>query len=93
MGRSFLIYVICACLCIMVSNAHRLYQQRDGYRIRSENCLPFTSTSVLPRFRVRSVLLFLSFLWSVVFFRFVCLRPVSFVPNVASVSGLPLGFL
>jgi len=91
-GGSFLIYVICVCLCIVVSNAYWLYQQRDGCLIRSGNWLPFGSTSVLTRFWVRSVLLFLSFLWCVVFFRFVCLRPVSCVPNVASVSGFPPRF-
>ena len=62
-----------------------------GVFVGGKGSLPFVSTWVHPRFfgRVCVVHLF-SFLCYI--FCFVCLRPVSCVPNVASVSGLPLQF-
>jgi hypothetical protein len=69
---------------------------------RVRNCLPIWNTWVQYKCLVVSVLLiFLVFcvvLCCVVFFSFVCLGPVSYVPNVASISGMsvldcPFSFL
>ena len=74
-----------------------LYEQHRGCLRRSSNVLPFTSTWVYPQIFVGSVLL-LFLVFCVVLLCFVCIRPVSFVPNVASVFWLsildcPFGFL
>ena len=51
--------------------------------------IPFPSTWVHPRFLVGSVLL-IFLMFCVFLFFFVCIRPLSCVPNVASVSGLSI---
>ena len=62
---------------------------RSSY-IRSRNCFPLSSTLFISGFLVEFVLLiFLDFFAVLCFLLcFVCLRLVSFVPHVASVSGL-----
>ena len=70
-----------------VSNTSWLYEQHGVFLITDSNYLPFASTWIHPGILVVSVLLFF-LVFCVVFFCCVCLRPVSCVPNVTSVSGL-----
>jgi hypothetical protein len=71
-----------------------------GYLIRGMNCLLFATTLCSPPVLMGSMLLIFLFsvMCCIVLLCFVCLRPVSCVPIVASVSWLsipdcPLGFL
>ena len=60
----------------------------DGCFIRGRKCSPFAITWVHPQFLAGSVWLIFSFLCYDFLFCFVCLRPVSCVPNIVGVSGL-----
>jgi hypothetical protein len=83
---------------IVNSRVQRILTIWETWLIRGSNCLPFAGAWVQPRFLVKSMLLIVLVFCVVLFRLLVCLRPVSFVPNVASFSGLsihdcPFGFL
>ena len=91
-------YHVMFILFVFVSYTSWLYQWHGGCLLRSRHCLSFSNTWVHPAFfdGVR-VAQFVCFMWWIVLF-FACLRPVSCLPYVASVSGLsilycPINFL
>ena len=78
-------YVICNCLCIVVSNTSWLCESHGGCLISDRNCLPFAGTWVHPQvFGEVYIAHIVCFLYCL------CFRPGSCVPNVTMFSRLSI---
>ena len=86
--RAHVLLCFCVCLWILMPDVYWLYEYHGGCLIRSSSCLPVASALVHLLFWCGRVANDFSFLFLVfcllilLFFRYVCLRPVSCVPNV-----------